>query len=114
MAKDILTLTESAVSRVRQIMELRDDEPPAIGVRIGVRNAGCSGMSYSMDYATEVSAMDEVVETGGVKVMVDPAAIMFLIGTELDYKEEKLSAGFVFNNPNVTSTCGCGESFSVN
>ena len=113
MANDILTLTEAAVRRVRRIMELRDDEPPAIGVRIGVRNAGCSGMSYSMDYATEVGAQDEVVETGGVKVMVDPAAIMFLIGTELDYKEEKLSFGFVFNNPNVTSTCGCGESFTV-
>ena len=114
MANSILTLTESAVSRVRRIMELRDEEPPAIGVRIGVRNAGCSGMTYSMDYATEVSEMDEVIDAGNVKVMVDPAAIMFLIGTELDYKEEKLSSGFVFNNPNVTSTCGCGESFTVN
>ncbi len=114
MANSILTLTESAVSRVRHIMELRDEEPPAIGVRIGVRNAGCSGMTYSMDYATEVSEMDEVIDAGDVKVMVDPAAIMFLIGTELDYREEKLSSGFVFNNPNVTSTCGCGESFTVN
>ena len=114
MANSILTLTKSAVSRVRRIMELRDEEPPAIGVRIGVRNAGCSGMTYSMDYATEVSEMDEVIDAGDVKVMVDPAAIMFLIGTELDYKEEKLSSGFVFNNPNVTSTCGCGESFTVN
>ena len=110
---DILTLTESAVSRVRRIMELRDEEPPAIGVRIGVRNAGCSGMTYSMDFATEISTHDEVIEADDVKVMIDPAAIMFLIGTELDYKEEKLSAGFVFNNPNVTSTCGCGESFTV-
>jgi iron-sulfur cluster assembly protein len=113
MANDILTLTDSAISRVRRIMELRDEEPPAIGVRIGVRNAGCSGMTYSMDYATELSSQDEVIETGDVKVMVDPAAIMFLIGTELDFKEEKLSSGFVFNNPNVTSTCGCGESFTV-
>jgi iron-sulfur cluster assembly protein len=113
MANDILTLTDSAISRVRRIMELRDEEPPAIGVRIGVRNAGCSGMTYSMDYATEFSSNDEIIETGDVKVMVDPAAIMFLIGTELDYKEEKLSSGFVFNNPNVTSTCGCGESFTV-
>jgi iron-sulfur cluster assembly protein len=70
-------------------------------------------MTYSMDYATELSSQDEVIETGDVKVMVDPAAIMFLIGTELDFKEEKLSSGFVFNNPNVTSTCGCGESFTV-
>ena len=66
-----------------------------------------------MDYATEVSSLDEVIEAGDVKVMIDPAAIMFLIGTELDYQEEKLSSGFVFNNPNVTSTCGCGESFTV-
>jgi len=94
-------------------MHLRDEEPPAIGVRIGVRNAGCSGMTYSMDYATEIGVNDEVVEAGDVKVLIDPAAVMFLIGTELDYREEKLSAGFVFNNPNATSTCGCGESFSV-
>ncbi|MDP6588580.1 MAG: iron-sulfur cluster assembly accessory protein [Alphaproteobacteria bacterium] len=113
VSKEILTLTEAARSRVRHIMRLRDEEPPAIGVRIGVRNAGCSGMTYSMDYATEISAHDEVIEAGGVKVMIDPAAVMFLIGTELDYREEKLSAGFVFNNPNVTSTCGCGESFTV-
>ena len=113
MAHDILTLTESAKSRVRHIMQLRDEEPPAIGVRIGVSNAGCSGMTYSMDYATEIIAHDEVIEADDVKIMIDPAAIMFLIGTELDYKEEKLSAGFVFNNPNVTSTCGCGESFTV-
>ena len=111
--KDILTLTESAVSRVRRIIELRDEEPPAIGVRIGVRNAGCSGMTYSMDYATEIRDHDEVIDAGDVKVMIDPAAIMFLVGTELDYREEKLSSGFVFNNPNVTSTCGCGESFAV-
>jgi len=113
VANQILTLTESAKSRVRHIMQLRDEESPAIGVRIGVRNAGCSGMTYSMDYATEISDLDEVIEADDVKVMIDPAAIMFLIGTELDYKEEKLSAGFVFNNPNVTSTCGCGESFTV-
>jgi iron-sulfur cluster assembly protein len=113
VTKDILTLTDAARARVRAIMALRDDEPPAIGVRIGVRNAGCSGMSYSMDYATEIGAHDEVVEAGDVTVLIDPAAIMFLIGTELDYKEEKLSAGFVFNNPNVTATCGCGESFAV-
>ncbi len=113
MTNAILTLTEAAKARVHEIMRLRDEEPPAIGVRIGVRNAGCSGMTYSMDYATEIGAHDEVVEAGDVKVLVDPAAVMFLIGTELDYKEEKLSAGFVFNNPNATSTCGCGESFAV-
>ena len=113
MSNAILTLTDAAKSRVCDIMRLRDEEPPAIGVRIGVRNAGCSGMTYSMDYATEVGANDEVIEAGDLKVLVDPAAVMFLIGTELDYREEKLSAGFVFNNPNVTSTCGCGVSFTV-
>jgi len=113
VSNTILTLTDAAKSRVYEIIGLRDEEPPAIGLRIGVRNAGCSGMTYSMDYATEVGAHDEVIELGDVKVLIDPAAVMFLIGTELDYKEEKLSAGFVFNNPNVTSTCGCGESFAV-
>ena len=97
----------SPLSSIAIALAARDEEPPAIGVRIGVRNAGCSGMTYSMDYATEISDLDEVIEADDVKVMIDPAAIMFLIGTELDYKEEKLSAGFVFNNPNVTSTCGC-------
>ena len=77
VSKEILTLTEAAKSRVRHIMRLRDEEPPAIGVRIGVRNAGCSGMTYSMDYATEISAHDEVIEAGDVKVMIDPAAVMF-------------------------------------
>ena len=114
MSSDILTLTESAISRVRHIIELRDEEPPAIGLRIGVKNTGCSGMSYSMDYATDIKEQEEVIEVQDIRVIIDPAAIMFLVGTELDYKEEKLSSGFVFNNPNVASTCGCGESFTVN
>ncbi len=113
MANDILTLTGSAVSQVQRIMQLRDEEKPAIGLRIGVKNAGCSGMTYSMDFATEEDPNDEIIELDDLKILIDPAAIMFLIGTELDYKEEKLSSGFVFNNPNVTSTCGCGESFTV-
>ena len=113
MTNNILTLTGSAISQVQRIMQLRDEETPVIGLRIGVKNAGCSGMTYSMDFATEECPNDEIIELDNLKILIDPAAIMFLIGTELDYKEEKLSSGFVFNNPNVTSTCGCGESFTV-
>ena len=113
--KDILTITERAAERIRHLMALRpEDAAPAHGIRIGVRNAGCSGMSYTMDYAEEVPPGAEVISQQGVTVVVDPAAVMFLIGTELDFSEERLSATFVFNNPNVTSTCGCGESFAVN
>lgn len=113
MSTQMLSLTEAAVRRVKHLMSLRAGDEPAIGVKIGVKNAGCSGMSYTMDYATEVGPHDEVIEADGAKVVIEPTAVMFLIGTELDYKEDKLSAGFVFNNPNVKSTCGCGESFSV-
>jgi iron-sulfur cluster assembly protein len=108
-----LSLTDAAAMRVKHLMSLRDEAEPIIGVKIGVKNAGCSGMSYTMDYAEAIGPHDEVVEDKGVKVIIEPTAVMFLIGTELDYKEDKLASGFVFNNPNVTSTCGCGESFSV-
>ncbi len=112
--KDILTVTERAAERVRHVMSLREPEAPAaIGIKIGIKNAGCSGMSYTMDYAEEAGPGDEVITQRGVTVVVEPAAVMFLIGTELDFSEDKLSATFVFNNPNVTSTCGCGESFAV-
>lgn len=112
--KDILTVTERAADRVRHLLALRaPDAPPAVGIRIGVRNAGCSGMSYTMDYAEAAASGDEVITQHGVTVVVEPAAVMFLVGTELDFNEDKLSATFVFNNPNVTSTCGCGESFAV-
>ena len=112
--KDILTISERAAERINHLMSLRPpDAEPALGIKIGVRNAGCSGMSYTMDYAEEASPGAEVITQRGVTVVVDPAAVMFLIGTELDFSEDKLSATFVFNNPNVTSTCGCGESFAV-
>ena len=86
---------------------------PAVAVRVGVKNSGCAGMSYTMDYAREVSPLDEVVEDKGVKVIVDPKAVMFLLGTEMDFKIDKLSSQFVFNNPNQTSACGCGESVAI-
>lgn len=106
-----LTLTEAAANRVRTLMSQR--ETPAFGLRIGVKSRGCSGLSYSVDYADEKGKFDEVVEDKGVTVLVDPSAIMFLVGTEMDYVEDKLQSGFVFRNPNEKGRCGCGESFHV-
>ena len=104
-------LTEAAAARIGQIMT---DAPGQYqGVRVGVTNGGCAGMAYTMDYAEEVRPMDEVVEDKGVKIFIDPKAILFLIGTELDFVKEKLGARFVFNNPNQTSACGCGESVQI-
>ena len=87
-------------------------EQPIVGVRVGVKNGGCAGMAYTMEYADQVDPTDEVVEDKGVRVLIDPKAVLFLLGTEMDYKIDKLSAQFVFNNPNQTSACGCGESVS--
>ena len=106
-----MSLTESAAERVKHLMSTRTD--PAIGLRIGVRTGGCSGMAYSMDFTMEKEPLDEVVEEKGVTLFVDSKALMFLIGTEMDYVEDKLQSGFVFNNPNEKGRCGCGESFRV-
>ncbi|MEC8725220.1 MAG: iron-sulfur cluster assembly accessory protein, partial [Pseudomonadota bacterium] len=95
--------------RVKHLMATRTE--PATGLRIGVRTGGCSGMAYSMEFAQEQEPLDEVVEEKGVKLFVDSKALMFLIGTEMDYVEDKLQSGFVFNNPNEKGRCGCGESF---
>ena len=111
--KALLSVTETALKRIEKLKSLSDDND-VIGIKIGVNNAGCSGMSYTMDYTSEIAPHDEVIEFNDTKIIVEAAAVMFLIGTELDYKEEKLESTFVFNNPNATSTCGCGESFSVN
>ena len=104
-------LTDAAAARIRDIMA--DAEGRYQGVRVGVTNGGCAGMSYTMDYAEEVKPLDEVVEDKGVKIFIDPKAILFLIGTEMDFVKEKLGARFVFNNPNQTAACGCGESVSI-
>jgi iron-sulfur cluster assembly protein len=88
-------------------------EKPVAGLRVGVKNGGCAGMSYTMEWAEAVGPHDEVVDDKGVKVLIDPKAIMFLLGTEMDFKADKLSSGFVFNNPNQTAACGCGESVSI-
>ena len=106
-----MTLTDVAAARVKEIMATSDKT--FVGLRDGVKNGGCSGMEYTLDYAEEVSPADETVEDKGVTILIDPAALLFLLGTEMDYKVEKLSSGFVFNNPNETSACGCGESVSI-
>jgi iron-sulfur cluster assembly protein len=107
----VMTLTDAAAERIRQIMA-RADKPVA-GLRIGVKNGGCAGMEYTMEWAGEAGPTDEKVEDKGVTVLIDPKAILFLLGTEMDYKADKLKAGFVFNNPNQTSACGCGESVQL-
>ena len=106
-----MTITDAAAERVKQIMA--KSEKPAIGLRVGVKARGCSGLSYTVEYADEVKKFEEVVEDKGVKILIDPAATMFLIGTEMDFVDDKLQSGFVFKNPNKKARCGCGESFSV-
>lgn len=107
----VVTLTDAAATRMSEIMSGADEN--FIGVKIGVKNGGCAGMEYTMDYATEAGPLDEVVEENGIKIMIDPKAILFLIGTEIDFVVEKLSQKFVFKNPNQTDACGCGESVTI-
>jgi iron-sulfur cluster assembly protein len=107
----VMTLTDAAASRVKDIMS-RSDKPLA-GVRVGVKNGGCAGMSYTMEYADSINPLDEVIEDKGVKVLIDPKAVLFLLGTEMDFQTTKLSSQFVFKNPNQTSACGCGESVAI-
>jgi len=106
-----IRLSDSAAERIREIME--NGEGKFEGVRVGVKNGGCAGMSYTMDYAESAAPFEEIVEDKGVKVFIEPKAIMFLIGMEVDFVREKLGARFVFNNPNQTASCGCGESVSI-
>ena len=107
----VMRLTEAAASRIKSVMAQAGK--PVAGVRVGVKNGGCAGMEYTMEYADAANPTDEVVEDKGVKILIDPKAVLFLLGTEMDYKTEKLSAQFVFNNPNQTSACGCGESVQL-
>jgi iron-sulfur cluster assembly protein len=104
----VMRLTEAAADRIRALSASSGKEVE--GVRIGVKNGGCAGMEYTMEYAAERGPHDEVVEDKGVKLLIDPTAVMFLLGTEMDYQVDKMRSGFVFNNPNQTSACGCGES----
>ena len=111
LRRQVMTLTDAAAARVRELTEAADK--PIVGLRVGVKNGGCAGMSYTMEYAEALDPRDEVVEDKGVRLLIDPKAVLFLIGTEMDYRIDKLAAGFVFNNPNQTSACGCGESVAI-
>ncbi len=107
----VMRLSEAAARRIHDIIGA--SERPIAGVRVGVKNGGCAGMSYTMEYAETVDPRDEVIEDRGVRLLIDPKAVLFLLGTEMDYKIDKLSSGFVFINPNQTSACGCGESVAI-
>ena len=107
----VMSLTEAAAARVREAIAAADR--PIIGLRVGVKNGGCAGMSYTMDYAEAKSPLDEVIEDKGVTILVDPKAVLFLLGTEMDVKTDKFASTFVFRNPNETSACGCGESVAI-
>jgi iron-sulfur cluster assembly protein len=107
----VMKLTDAAALRIKDVMARA--ERPVAGVRVGVKNGGCAGMEYTMEYADAIRPTDEVVEDKGVKIMVDPKAVLFLLGTEMDYKADRMQAQFVFNNPNQVSACGCGESVQL-
>jgi iron-sulfur cluster assembly protein len=107
----VMSLTEAAAARVREIVGAKDT--PIAGLRVGVKNGGCAGMSYTMEFAESVGPHDEVIEDKGVKVLIDPKAVLFLLGTQMDFQTSKLSSGFIFSNPNQTSACGCGESVAI-
>ena len=107
----VVSLTDAAADRIKEIMANSDQN--YVGLRVGVENGGCAGMAYTMEYAEEKNPLDELVEDKGVSILIDPKAILFLFGTEMDFQVDKLSSGFVFNNPNQTSACGCGESVTI-
>ena len=111
MSEQVIKLSDNAANRIKEIMSKADNN--TIGVRVGVKSGGCAGMSYVMEYAKESKKNEEVIEDKGVKVFIDSNAIMYLLGTEMDYKKDKFSSQFVFKNPNETERCGCGESFKV-
>src|SRR5258708_8685554 len=107
----VMKLTDAAAQRILELSKRADSD--IVGLRVGIKNGGCAGQSYTVEYAHEIRPTDEVVEDKGVKILVDPKAVLFLLGTEMDYKVDKMSATFVFNNPNQTGACGCGESVQL-
>jgi iron-sulfur cluster assembly protein len=107
----VMKLTEAAAARVQELTARADSQ--IVGLRVGVKNGGCAGQSYTVEYAHEIRPSDEIVEDKGVKILVDPKAVLFLLGTEMDYKTDKMQAQFIFNNPNQISACGCGESVQL-
>lgn len=110
-SKALMTITDRAADRIKHLIGSRGSH--SVGIRIGVKSGGCSGLSYSVEYADEIRQFEEVVEDKGVKLFIDPKAIMYLIGAEMDYLEEKFKSGFTFQNPNEKARCGCGKSFSA-
>lgn len=106
----VMTLTDAAAARVAEIMAKK---PSVVALKLGVTKGGCAGMEYTMDWAEEIGKFDEVVEEKGVKLVIDPMAVMYLLGAEMDYRTDKLSSGFVFKNPNQQGSCGCGESVDL-
>jgi iron-sulfur cluster assembly protein len=111
MAFKIMSLTDAAAERINEIIE--DSDKPVIGVRVGVKNAGCAGMAYTLDYVAEPVKGDDHVSDKGVEVFIEPKATMFLLGTVMDFEQSKMSSGFTFKNPNQTGECGCGESVQL-
>lgn len=109
--KQAITITDAAAGRIKALLAQRGK--PSEGIKVGVRSRGCSGLSYTIEYADEVSKWDEVIEDKGVRVLIDPKAVMFLLGSQMDFMDEKLKSGFTFTNPNEKGRCGCGESFNV-
>ncbi len=107
----VMTMTDAAVARIKSIMTQKGDS--VAGLKIGIKKGGCAGMEYTMNWADSIEKFDEVVEQDGARLIIDPAAILYLLGTEMDYKADKLSSGFVFSNPNQQSACGCGESVNL-
>ncbi len=111
MASPIISISDAAMGRINYLLDKRGK--PSAGIKVGVRSRGCSGLSYTIEYADEIGKFDEVVEKDGIRVLIDPKAVMFLIGTEMDFVEEELKSGFLFRNPNEKGRCGCGDSFHV-
>jgi iron-sulfur cluster assembly protein len=111
LRRQVMTLTDAAAARVRELTESADK--PVVGLRVGIKNGGCAGMSYTMELADTANPTDEIVEDKGVKVLIDPKAVLFLLGSQMDFKIDRLSATFAFSNPNETSACGCGESVAI-
>lgn len=107
----VMTLTDAAVARVKSIMAAKGDG--VVGLKIGIKKGGCAGMEYTMSWAEKLDRFDELIEQDGARVIVDPSAVLYLLGTEMDYRADKMSSGFVFNNPNQKSACGCGESVEL-
>jgi iron-sulfur cluster assembly protein len=111
MHKNLLTITDAAAARIKELLDKRGQ--PSLGVRLGTKSRGCSGLAYAVDYVDEPNPGDEIVEDKGVRVYVDGASVLYLIGSEMDFVEDKFTAGFTFTNPNEKGRCGCGESFTI-